>query len=80
MAFGDPDDDLPVAKRGRPHGAGNYSLDDIKALLDLTQAELPLGQRGWLSIKGHYSKWARKHNRPEREVKSLETKFKQVCV
>jgi hypothetical protein len=24
-------------------------------------------------------KWARKHNRPDRALKSIETKYKQVC-
>lgn len=75
----DLEEDQQVTKRGRPHGAGNYSLDDVKALLDQTEAELPLGQRGWKAIYDRYSKWAQKHGRPQRTQKSLETKFKQVC-
>lgn len=72
-------DDQVVAKRGRPSGAGNYSENDITALLDITAEELPLGQRGWTTIHLQYAKWAHKNGRPERTVKSLETKFKQVC-
>ena len=76
----DPDDDSKTGKRGRPHGAGNYTQTDLSALLDYVQAELPLGQRGWKVIHGRFIGWARKHKRPERAQKSLETKFKQVCV
>ena len=75
----DADDDVKPAKRGRPHGSGNYSQDDLKTLLDLAERELPLGQKGWQVIHRKYVKWAQKHNRPERALKSLETKFKQVC-
>lgn len=76
----DFDDDTRSTKRGRPQGAGNYSQEDLKALLDATQAELPLGQRGWQNIHAKFTKWARKHGRPDRALKSLETKFKQVCI
>jgi hypothetical protein len=75
----DADDDIKPSKKGRPQGSGNYSQDDLKALLDLTEAELPLGQRGWKVIHVKFVQWARKHKRPERALKSLETKFKQVC-
>jgi hypothetical protein len=67
-------------KRGRPSGAGNYTDDDVTALLDFVEEELPLGQRGWNSVHAKFSKWARQHGRPDRYVKSLETKFKQVCI
>jgi hypothetical protein len=33
-------------KHGHPHGAGNYMSEDVMALLDLVEKELPLGQRG----------------------------------
>ncbi|KAI0054329.1 hypothetical protein BV25DRAFT_1922790 [Artomyces pyxidatus] len=71
-------DDEPKAKRGRPQGAGNYSVPDVDALLDLVETELPLGQRGWQRIHIRFKKWARKHRRPERALKSLETKYKQL--
>jgi hypothetical protein len=73
------EEDVKPVKRGCPYGSGNYSQDDLKALLDLAENELPLGQKGWQAIHAKYVKWARKHNRPERALKSLETKFKQVC-
>jgi len=75
----DPELEPRGTKRGRPHGAGNYTLDDVKALLDYTEAELPLGQRGWKVVHQNFSRWARRHSRPERALKSLETKYKQVC-
>ncbi|KAJ6595847.1 hypothetical protein DFH09DRAFT_1072765 [Mycena vulgaris] len=41
------DSDAPVNKRGRPQGSVNFSKADTKKLLDLTEKELPLGQKGW---------------------------------
>ena len=68
-----------MMKRGCPQGAGNYLQEDLKALLDAVQEELPLGQHGWQSIHAKYIKLARKRGRPKRAHKSLETKYKQVC-
>jgi len=65
-------------KRGRPHGAGNYMAEDVSALLDLVEKELPLGQWGWQTIHCQFTKWARLNCCPERALKSLETKYKQV--
>ncbi|KAJ7670956.1 hypothetical protein B0H17DRAFT_1245356 [Mycena rosella] len=72
------DSDGPVNKRGRPQGSSNFSKADTKKLLDLTEKELPLGQKGWEVIKKGYSKWARANDRPERPGKSLENKYKQM--
>ena len=74
----DHDADEKPAKRGRPTGAVNYADEDVTALLDFVEHELPLGQRGWLAVHMEYMKWAQLHGRPERTLKSLETKFKQV--
>lgn len=74
------DEDPKSSKRGRPHGAGNYSQEDLKALLDRTQTVLPLGQRGWAKVHRRFTRWARKNGRPERALKSLETKYKQVSL
>ena len=68
-----------MTNRGHPQGAGNYSQEDLKALLDAVQEELPLGQCGWQSIHAKYIKWARKRGHPKWARKSLETKYKQVC-
>ncbi|CAA7260124.1 unnamed protein product [Cyclocybe aegerita] len=67
-----------VAKRGRPKGAGNYTADEVDALLDFVEEELPLGQRGWQSIHCGFTRWARRNDAAERTLKSLETKFKQL--
>lgn len=75
----DDEVDERASKRGRPQGAGNYTGDDLKALLDFIEAELPLSQRGWTVVHAKYSKWARARGRPQRPAKSLETKYKQVC-
>ncbi|CAA7263431.1 unnamed protein product [Cyclocybe aegerita] len=67
-----------VAKRGHPKGAGNYTADEVDALLDFVEEELPLGQRGWQSIHRGFTCWARRNDAAERTLKSLETKFKQL--
>lgn len=72
------EEDDDTYKRGRPRGAGNYQADDVSALLDFIEKELPLGQRGWQAVHRRYTRWARINLRPERVVKSIETKFKQV--
>jgi hypothetical protein len=76
----DDDDDMEeeTSKRGRPRGAGNYLAADVSALLDFVDRELPLGQHGWKVVHRNYSRWALVHRRPERTMKSLETKYKQV--
>ncbi|KAJ6615620.1 hypothetical protein B0H10DRAFT_2435371 [Mycena sp. CBHHK59/15] len=76
----DSDDasDEPVSRRGRPSGSGNYSKEDTKYLLDMVERELPLGGKGWKIIARKYKKWARNNGRPERGLKSLETKYKQI--
>ena len=65
-------------RAGRPSGAGNFLDSDVKVILDLVEKTLPLGLRGWRQIHQKYTKWAKKNGRPERAMKSLETKFKQV--
>jgi len=73
------DDEKPIAKRGRHAGAGNYTEGDLSQLLTLVEEELPIGQRGWKKVHEKFAKWAKKNNRPERDCKSIETKYKQVC-
>jgi hypothetical protein len=74
----DGDQDTKPAKRGRPAGSGNYNDEDLTALLDFVEEELPLGQRGWRAVHTKLNKWAHQHQRPERPLKSVETKYKQV--
>ncbi|KAJ7457072.1 hypothetical protein FB451DRAFT_1183579 [Mycena latifolia] len=71
------DESEPARKRGRPAGAGNYGKEDVKALFDLIEAELPVGQKGWKVIHRSFNKWARAQGRPKRSPKSLESKYKQ---
>ncbi|EDR09762.1 uncharacterized protein LACBIDRAFT_325546 [Laccaria bicolor S238N-H82] len=68
----------PIAKRGRCTGAGNYTEGDLSQLLALIEDELPIGQRGWKKVHERFAKWAKKNNRPERDCKSIETKYKQL--
>jgi len=74
------EDDDGGAKRGRPKGAGNYTADEVDALLDFVEDELPQGQRGWNTIHRRFTQWARRNDGTERTPKSLETKYKQVFV
>lgn len=72
------DEDELRTKRGRPNSSNNYSSEDVKALLDLVQDVLPLGQKGWQEVHSKFTQWATRHDRPHRKAQSLETKFKQV--
>jgi len=63
---------------GHRPGAGNYKDCDLDELLRLTERELPLGQIGWQKIGSRFKTWANPNNRPVRDAKSLERKFKQV--
>ncbi|KAJ6622365.1 hypothetical protein B0H10DRAFT_1944746 [Mycena sp. CBHHK59/15] len=74
------DSDAPVNKHGRLQGSVNFSKADTKKLLNLTEKELPLGQKGWEVIKKGYSKWARANDRPQRPGKSVKNKYKQLGV
>jgi hypothetical protein len=75
----------PPAKKksgrgGRASGTPNYSDDDVAALLDACANCLPLGAKGWLAVEQEFAVWADSHDRPTRSAKSLELKFKQVCI
>jgi len=72
------DDEKPIAKRGRRTGAGNYMEGDLAQLLTLVGEELPIGQQGWKKVHEKFVKWAKKNNRLEWDVKSVEAKYKQV--
>jgi type IV secretory pathway VirB10-like protein len=82
-AMTDSEDERPAAATaghgGRRAGAGNYKDADLTKLLDLTQKELPVGQRGWQKIHKEYETWAKANSRPIRDARSLELKFKSVC-
>jgi hypothetical protein len=69
----------PPQRRGRPNGSGNFADQDLKTLLMLIEAELPLGNRGWQAVHSRYTKYADTKGRPRRTAKSLENKFRQVC-
>ncbi|KAJ7740213.1 hypothetical protein DFH07DRAFT_965396 [Mycena maculata] len=71
-------DEEPITKRGRRKGSLNFSKDDVTNLLDNVDKRLPLGQKGWKAVAVGYAKRARNTGRPERDVKSLEAKYKQL--
>jgi hypothetical protein len=65
-------------QRGRCAGSANYSSEDINALLDILEEQLPLGGKGWKMATADFCKWADENGRPARTAKSLELKLKQV--
>lgn len=70
----------PKRQKGRAVGAGNYSMKDVDALLDILARTLPMGGKGWNSATDEFNEWAEENERPTRSAKSLELKYKQVCV
>jgi hypothetical protein len=75
----DSSDDAPVTKRGRPQGSINYNKNDTAKVLKIAEKKLPMGAKGWKAVTVKFNKWATANGRPERDVKSLETKYRQVC-
>jgi hypothetical protein len=80
------DSDVPAPKRhggggrgGWPAGSTNFSTNDTTCLLDIVKRKKPLGQKGWAAVTKRYNKWAKVNNRPERELKALDAKYKSVC-
>ncbi|KAJ7671082.1 hypothetical protein B0H17DRAFT_1209138 [Mycena rosella] len=72
----DSDGDAHVTKRGRPHGASNYSKEDVRFLFKCIEKELPMAGTGWTLVHKRYNDYRRQHSRPKRTVKSLENKYK----
>jgi hypothetical protein len=70
---------LDVKKqRGRVPGAPNYTTEDIDALLDILEVQLPLGTKGWNSAADEFCEWAEENEHSPRTAKSLKLKFEQV--
>lgn len=69
-----------VKRRGRLAGAANYNDDDLDVLLDRVEEYLPIGGLSWNTVGTSFNKWAVSMGCPERMVKSLEAKFKQVHI
>ncbi|KAJ7616452.1 hypothetical protein FB45DRAFT_719031, partial [Roridomyces roridus] len=69
----------PKKKRqGRTAGVPNFSSEETHKLLDLVEKKLPSGAKGWKAVARSYAKWAKGNKHPERDVKSLETRFKYL--
>jgi hypothetical protein len=66
-------------RRGRTAGVVNYSNEDVDALLDIIEENLPTGGKGWNTVGSEFVVWAEENGRPARTAKSLEAKYKQVC-
>ena len=66
--------------RGRVCGTPNYKPREVQALLDLVEVELPIASKGWKVVGCQFRDWATAAEYPARSDRSLELKFKQVCV
>lgn len=67
-------------RRGRTRGAPNYRPREVEMLLDLVDDELPVGAKGWNVVGARFREWAAATEHPARADRSLEIKFKQVCI
>ncbi|KAF8175938.1 hypothetical protein K438DRAFT_1847299 [Mycena galopus ATCC 62051] len=76
---GDSDAAPAPKQRGRPKGSPNFSGSDISRLLDIVSQRLPLGSKGWKEVTKGHNRWAKESDRPVRNAKSLEAKFKQLA-
>ena len=61
-------------------GALNYSFDDVDAFMDILEVLRPLGVKAWNSASDEFNVWAEENGCPTCSAKSLENKFKQVCL
>jgi hypothetical protein len=68
----------PPQRCGRLNGSGNFVDQDLKVLLMLIKAELPLKNQGWQAVQSWYTKWADAKGHPWCTAKSLKNKFHQV--
>ncbi|KAF7371842.1 hypothetical protein MVEN_00041000 [Mycena venus] len=66
----------PASFNFPPTLSGHPLMKDVTKLLDYVEKHLPLGQKGWKAIQSDFGKWATESGCPERDVKSLETKYK----
>ncbi|KAF9019861.1 hypothetical protein BDZ89DRAFT_1206543 [Hymenopellis radicata] len=71
----------PAIKRkrgGRTSGAANYTAEDMEALLDIVEIQLPIGGKGWNVCTEEFNIWAVENERPKREAKSLEKQVQAI--
>jgi len=66
--------------KGRSVGAANYSSEDLDGMFDILEELLPLGGHAWNSASDDFNAWAEENGRPTCTSRSLELKFKQVCI
>lgn len=63
---------------GRQPGTANYWEDDLKALLDLVEVDLPIRQSMWQRITDSFNEWVRRNGSPAQTQKPLKTNFEAV--
>ena len=68
------------SRRGRTRGAPNYKPREVQVLLDLVEEELPIASKGWRVVGSQFRDWVVVTEYPARTNRSLELKYKQVCL
>jgi hypothetical protein len=76
----EPPSKKKAVRGGRVLGASNYNEDDLTMLMDILEEVQPTGGKGWNIVAEQFNEWAGENERPTRPAKSLEAKFKQVCI
>lgn len=66
--------------KGRKVGAKKWCEEETTRLLDTVEAVLPVGPKGWGEITKRFNSMANRDDMPERAQKSLELRFKKVCI
>ncbi|KAF8653243.1 hypothetical protein AX16_004071 [Volvariella volvacea WC 439] len=64
---------------GRTVGSQNFGMEEIKELLRVVRAVLPIGPSGWLKVGNDYEAWVRtQSNVSSRDVKTLKDKYNRL--
>ena len=74
-------DSAPPPKKpqgGHSRGTANYSKEDIEALMDILEDDLPTGSIAWNTITAKYDTWVQINAQPGWAADSLEHKLKEV--
>ncbi|KAJ7727416.1 hypothetical protein B0H16DRAFT_1779512, partial [Mycena metata] len=72
-------DAAPPTKRGRPKGSPNFNDADTNKALDLAEKYKPASKKAWKKVAVNFNKWAVELDKPKRDTKSLEAKYKTPC-
>eukprot|EP00171_Calliarthron_tuberculosum_P004866 IDg4866t1 len=64
---------------GNRSGSQNYRAQDVTALLDIVEEQLPFGANMWARVRTDFNNWATANIRPNRKSSSLKSKFDRMA-